>query len=51
MLYGTLLQAMPFLKNDERLQMWQAQYSQIITALKEEDKSRIGDRQAIALDS
>ena len=51
MLYGTLLQAMPFLKNDERFQMWQAQYSQIITALKEEDKSRIGDRQAIALDS
>lgn len=51
MLYGTLLQAMPFLKNDERLQMWQAQYSQIITALKEEDKSRVGDRQAIALDS
>jgi hypothetical protein len=51
MLYGTLLQAMPFLKNDERMQMWQAQYMQIISALKEEDKRRLADRQAIALDS
>jgi hypothetical protein len=51
MLYGTLLQAMPFLKNDERMQMWQAQYTQIVTTLKEEDKQRVGDRQAVALDS
>jgi hypothetical protein len=51
MLYGTLLQAMPFLKNDERLQMWQAQYTQIISTLKEEDKRRLADRQAIAIDS
>lgn len=51
MLYGTLLQAMPFLKNDERMQLWQAQYTQIVTTLKEEDKQRIGDRQAVAIDS
>jgi hypothetical protein len=51
MLYGTLLQAMPFLKNDERLQMWQAQYTQIISTLKEEDKRRLADRQAVAIDS
>lgn len=51
MLYGTLLQAMPFLKNDERMQLWQAQYAQIVTTLKEEDKQRIGDRQAVAIDS
>jgi len=42
---------MPFLKNDERLQMWQAQYTQIISTLKEEDKRRLADRQAIAIDS
>jgi hypothetical protein len=51
MLYGTLLQAMPFLKNDERLQMWQAQYAQIVASLKEEDKQRLADRQAVALDT
>ena len=51
MLYGTLLQAMPFLKNDERIPMWQAQYDKIIQVLKTEDITRIGDRQAIVLDS
>jgi hypothetical protein len=51
MLYGSLLQAMPFLKNDERIPMWQAQYSQIIDVLKAEDKLRIADRQAIAIDT
>lgn len=51
MLYGSLLQAMPFLKNDDRIQIWQAQYDQIINVLKAEDKLRIADRQAIAVDS
>ena len=51
MLYGSLLQAMPFLKNDERTQIWQAQYDQIINVLKAEDKLRIADRQAIAVDA
>lgn len=51
MLYGSLLQAMPFLKNDERMAMWQAQYTQIIEVLKAEDKLRIADRQAIAVDA
>lgn len=51
MLYGSLLQAMPFLKNDERTAMWQAQYTQIIEVLKAEDKLRIADRQAIAVDA
>lgn len=50
-LYGSLLQAMPFLKNDERLPMWQAQYDQVINVLKAEDKLRVADRQAIAVDS
>ena len=51
LLYGSLLQAMPFLKNDDRIPMWQAQYQQIIQTLKTEDLQRMGDRQAVALDS
>lgn len=51
LLYGSLLQAMPFLKNDERMPMWQQNYDLIINTLKTEDVSRIGDRQAVVLDS
>jgi hypothetical protein len=51
MLYGSLLQAMPFLKNDERISMWQQQYDLIINTLKSEDVQRIGDRQAVVLDT
>jgi hypothetical protein len=51
LLYGTLLQAMPFLKNDERIPMWQQQYDLIMQTLKAEDIQRIGDRQATVLDS
>lgn len=51
MLYGSLLQAMPFLKNDERIPMWQAQYDRVIATLKAEDVARIGDRQAVVRDS
>lgn len=50
LLYGSLLQAMPFLKNDERIPMWQAQYQNIMNVLKNEDLIRVGDRQAIARD-
>jgi hypothetical protein len=51
MLYGTLLQAMPFLKNDERMPMWQANYDRIIEVLKTENVTRVADRQAIVRDS
>jgi hypothetical protein len=51
LLYGSLLQAMPFLRNDERIPMWQAQYDLIIQTLKTEDLQRIGDRQATVLDT
>jgi hypothetical protein len=51
LLYGSLLQAMPFLKNDPRIGMWQQQYNGIMEALVNEDKLRIADRQAIAVDS
>jgi hypothetical protein len=51
LLYGSLLQAMPFLKNDDRVPLWQAQYQAIMQTLMTEDKLRIADRQAIAADS
>jgi len=51
LLYGSLLQAMPFLKNDQRLAFFQQQYDLIIATLATEDKLRIADRQAIAVDS
>lgn len=51
LLYGSLLQAMPFLKNDERIPMWQAQYDLIMQTLIAEDKLRVADRQAVAIDS
>lgn len=51
MLYGSLLQAMPYLKNDERIPMWQAQYDKIVAQLKTENIQRLGDRQAVAQDS
>lgn len=51
LLYGTLLQAMPYLKNDERMGMWQQQFDLIINTLKSEDTQRIGDRQATVLDT
>ena len=51
LLYGSLLQAMPFLKNDERTPMWQQQYDAIMQTLMAEDKLRVADRQAVAVDS
>lgn len=50
MLFGTLLQAMPFLKNDQR-QIFQQKYTEALASLKNEDVARVGDRQAIAVDS
>jgi hypothetical protein len=50
MLYGTLLQAMPFLKNDQR-QIFQPKYTEAMKSLKDEDITRVGDRQAVAVDS
>lgn len=50
MLFGTLLQAMPFLKNDQR-QIFQQKYTESMQALKGEDIARVGDRQSVAVDS
>jgi len=51
LLYGTLLQSMTFLKNDERVPVWQALYSQAMDLLIAEDRLRVADRQAVAVDS
>jgi hypothetical protein len=51
LLYGTLLQAMPFLKNDDRVQLWQSLYQQSMDVLVAEDRLRVADRQAVAVDS
>ena len=50
MLYGTLLQAMPFLKNDQRV-IFQQKYKEAMDVLKSEDQLRVGDRQAVAIES
>ena len=41
---------MPFLKNDQRT-IFQQKYTEAMSALKTEDVSRVGDRQAMAVDS
>lgn len=51
LLYGSLLQAMPFLKNDSRVGVWKALYDESIATLKAEDVQRTGDRQTVAVDS
>ena len=46
LLYATLLEATPFLKNDERVGVWQAMYDRAAKALSGEDLGRIMDRSA-----
>ena len=43
-LYGALLEATPFLKNDERIQVWQGFYDRSMGAINKEDLQRITDR-------
>ncbi len=47
LLYGTLLEAAPYLKNDARLQTWQTLYDRAAQSLNGEDLQRILDRTAI----
>lgn len=44
LLYATLLEATPFLKNDVRMQIWQTMYDRAAQALNGEDLKRILDR-------
>lgn len=51
MIYGTLKQTAPFLKDDARLQVWGGLFDAAMASLKAEDQLRVGDRQAIVQDS
>lgn len=51
LLFGTLKQTAPFLKDDARLAVWSQIFDTAIAALKVEDQLRVGDRQAIVQDS
>lgn len=51
LLFGTLKQTAPFLKDDARLALWSQMFDAAIAALKTEDQLRIGDRQTVAQDS
>tara|TARA_R110000868_G_C10960758_1_gene768471 strand:+ start:2893 stop:3546 length:654 start_codon:yes stop_codon:yes gene_type:complete len=46
LLYGTLLEATPFLKNDERIAVWQNLYDRAAAMLNGEDLAKILDRSA-----
>lgn len=46
LLYGTLLEATPFLKNDERIQVWQGYYDRDLATLGAQDLQKILDRSA-----
>lgn len=46
LLYATLLEATPFLKNDERIGVWQTMYDRAAAMLNGEDLSKILDRSA-----
>ena len=46
LLYASLLEATPFLKNDQRIGTWQAMYDRAAQALSGEDLKRILDRSA-----
>lgn len=46
LLYRTLLETVPFLKNDDRIGTWQAMYSQQMQAINTQDIQKITDRAA-----
>lgn len=47
LLYGALLEATPFLKNDERIGTWQSYYDRAAAMLNGEDLAKILDRASI----
>ena len=47
LLYGTLLEATPFLKNDERIPVWQSMYDRAAAMLNGEDLAKVLDRNAV----
>jgi hypothetical protein len=47
LLYATLLEATPFLKNDDRIPVWQQMYDRAAAMLNGEDLAKILDRSAV----
>jgi hypothetical protein len=47
LLYATLLEAAPFLKNDERVATWQQLYDRAMAAITGEDLDKITDRNTV----
>lgn len=47
LLYGSLLEATPFLKNDDRIPVWQTMYDRSAAMLNGEDLAKILDRSAV----
>jgi hypothetical protein len=47
LLYATLLEATPFLKNDDRIPVWQQMYDRSAAMLNGEDLAKILDRSAV----
>lgn len=45
LLYGSLLEASPYLKDDERIQVWETRYEKTIQVLKQQDIRRYTTRQ------
>lgn len=45
LLNGTLLEAIPYIKNDERIPIWEAAYKEGIATLTDQDTRRFTDRQ------
>jgi hypothetical protein len=46
LLYGSLLQSAPYLKNDERVVLWKSEFEGFLNSLKTEETERIVDRSA-----
>lgn len=49
LLYGTLLEATPFLRDDERIATWQGFYDRAAAALNNEDLAKIFDRASMIM--
>lgn len=50
LMFGTLLEMEPFVKNDPRVALWQQKYDDAMQSLIQEDVARIGDRNTLRQD-